>query len=384
MISRNCQHPLLLAYFIDFIESNNHLAGGTERQLIAIIKQLDKSKFKPILFALRGKESSNLWESLDCEKYLLGVTSLFSINSLKNLFKTAFILRRRGVFLAHSFFFDATVFGVLSSRLAGVPKIISSRRDLGFWYTTTKLRVLKSINLLTDNILVNSKAIKKEIVLKESVARKKINVIYNGIDFALINRNSHVPLPSEFTQYISGRLSIGIVANFDRPVKRVDLFIQAASIVARHRHDVCFVVIGGGNLDKKLKLMALDLGVGEKIIFLGALAAPAAYMKCFDIGVVPSDSEGFPNVILEYMALSVPVVATDVGGNSELVRQGINGLLVPPNNKLALAGAIQKLLDDRALRMRLAANARIQVQNEFSWPVQIRHIENFYKSVALG
>ena len=348
---------------------------------MAVIKQLDKSNFRPILFALRGQESSYLWKSLDCEKYLLGVTSLISYNSLKCLFKTSIILRRRGVALAHSFFFDATVFGVLSSWLAGVPRIISSRRDLGFWYTTTKLSVLKSINHLTDNILVNSKAIEEEVVLKESVARKKIYVIYNGIDLDLVNGNSHAPLPPEFTRYISGRLSVGIVANFNRPVKRVDLFIQAASIVARYRHDVCFLVIGGGDLETKLKLMASESGVGEKILFLGPLADPAAYMKCFDIGVVSSDSEGFPNVILEYMALSVPVIATDVGGNAELIRQESNGLMVPPNDKLALAGAIRKLLDNRSLRMRLAANARIQVQNEFNWQAQIKHIEDFYNQL---
>jgi glycosyltransferase involved in cell wall biosynthesis len=106
-------------------------------------------------------------------------------------------------------------------------------------------------------------------------------------------------------------------------------------------------------------------------------------MKRFDIGVVPSDSEGFPNVILEYMALSVPVVATDVGGNTELIQQGDNGLLVPPNNAVALASAIETLFDDHGLRAHIAANARMKVQKEFNWPAQIRQIEDFYREVIV-
>ncbi|HQN20068.1 MAG TPA: glycosyltransferase, partial [Syntrophobacteraceae bacterium] len=185
----------------------------------------------------------------------------------------------------------------------------------------------------------------------------------------------------EFPDIENNDRVIGMVANFNREVKRADLFIKTAAEVLKQHDDVKFLLIGGGELEHQLKNQISCLGLQGKVLLGGKKEPSAPYIKSFDIGVLTSDSEGFSNVLLEYMAAGIPVVATDVGGNTEIIRNQGLGQLVPKGDWADLAQSICMLLDDNAHCRELGENARGNVVEHYSWDKRIRDVESYYEEL---
>jgi glycosyltransferase involved in cell wall biosynthesis len=305
-----------------------------------------------------------------------------SLRGIFSLILLALYLKRRSVDIVQTYFIDSTIFGVVAAKLAGVKVIISCRRDLGFWYTKSLLKKFKLINRLTDRFLVNSLAIKNNIVRYEKVSEKMVDVIHNGID-ALCFQEIRPAFVTDFLNDSKRRnLRIGIVANFNRDVKRVDLFVEAAAEVSKKHQKINFFIVGGGKQEEALKSLTRKLGIAQSVFFTGEKDSATPYIKNFDIGVLTSDSEGFSNVIMEYMAAGVPVVATNVGGNNELVQHGKTGLLVPKGDPVAIANAICLLVEDHNLRYKMGKFGLNAIQENFSWDKKIIEIQNYYQTLA--
>jgi glycosyltransferase involved in cell wall biosynthesis len=143
------------------------------------------------------------------------------------------------------------------------------------------------------------------------------------------------------------------------------------------------VVVGEGPERGRLEALARDEGLGETVVFVGAQphGRIAAFLASFDVAVSSSDFEGGPLAVLEYMAAGKAIVATRVGGLPDLIDDGVEGLLVPRRNPAELASAIERLLDDSALRAELATRARERQQREFDLGTTIRRLETLYESL---
>ncbi len=197
--------------------------GGTERQLAALISGLDGSRFKPYVVTLRANGTCF---DLPCEQFLFPTVKLFSPNGLVKLLRMASLLRRERIRIVQTFFFDATCMGVVAARLAGVPAIISSRRDVGFWHTPFKLRMMRILNRLTHRIVANSESVRQNTVQKENVSPDRVDVIHNGIAPASFEEKT---VPGEAKRALGldpAHPIVGIVANLNREVKRLDVFIH--------------------------------------------------------------------------------------------------------------------------------------------------------------
>jgi glycosyltransferase involved in cell wall biosynthesis len=157
--------------------------------------------------------------------------------------------------------------------------------------------------------------------------------------------------------------------------KGVDLLVEVARLV-----DANLIVVGGGPLERELRELARD---NPRVRFTGPLprSETLKLVKGSDVFVLPSRHEGLSTALLEAMAMGVPVVATRVGGNPELVEHGETGLLVEPEPG-QLAGAISLLLEDRDLAKRLAENAAKIAREKYSWPVVYRQYLDVYRKVA--
>ena len=372
------QKKIKIAYIIDELN-----IGGTEKQLVSTIELLDKNQFEVLLICLRP--SQYFFEiDLQCKKILLDVSSLISINGALTFFSLVSCLRKHEVDIVQTYFFDANVFGILAAKFSGVKRIISCRRDMGFWYTPKLLFVLRRLNKLTDRFLVNSNAIKENITKHELIPAYKIDVIHNGIDLK--------PFQNKYdSEMIKNKLGInhcesvvGIVANLNRKVKRVDLFIHAAKNVLRKNRDVSFIIVGDGHLRNILEECSIHLGIKDKIFFVGQKEDIRPYLSVFDVGVICSDSEGFSNSIIEYAASGVPIIATDTGGNRELLGKGDLGCLVPIGNSEKLADCILELLSDKSKLTKLSFNAKKTVNREYAWEVRIKEIEQYYCQILHG
>jgi glycosyltransferase involved in cell wall biosynthesis len=366
---------------IDFLETKEGIIGGTEKQLLETVKRLDKEKFEVTIVALQKWGRNAEWDKIENNKKILHVYSLHSIKTFFSFLGFVRYLKRESHDIIFTYFFDSTLFGVLAAKVAGVKTIISCRRDMGFWKNRNLHRWLSFTNRLADRWLVNCHAIKDELARNENVPPNLIDVIYNGVDIKLINNSQQEKIHDEYTQIKQNDSIVGIVSNFNRQIKRLDIFIEAAAEISKIRRNVKFIIIGGGiKYEKDLRELAKERGISDLVIFGGFKEDPVPYMKNFDIGVLTSDSEGLSNTILEYMAVGIPCVVTETGGNRELIKDGVSGSLVPPGNPLAVAKSVCSLLQDSDKAKRMAMEAKRTVEEKFFWDIIIKKIEDYYFS----
>jgi glycosyltransferase involved in cell wall biosynthesis len=217
--------------------------------------------------------------------------------------------------------------------------------------------------------VANSAAVRDHFSRRDGLAPDRITIVRNGLDAAALPFRPPSAPPRR----------VGILGNLNRPVKRIDLFVEATGRLAQRFPEVSWEIVGDGELRPRLEARARELGVAERTTFHGRLAQVGALLGRWDIGVLCSDSEGFSNALLEYMLAGAAVVATAVGGNREVVEHDVTGLLVPPGDAGALAAAIARLLAEDGLAGRLAAGARSLVENRFSWETCVRAHEDLYR-----
>ncbi len=349
------------------------IPGGTEKQLIRLIEHLDPDRFEPHLCTL--KPSPLTVASLDPRDCLeIPFRSFASPQILSNLRTFRAFLREHRIDLIQTFFQDPMILAALGSIGGHRPRLIGTFRDLGFWRTFAKRMEIRAVLPLYDAFIANAKEVARFFNEADGIPLSKFHVVYNGV--APVGDIAPATLPGVGTH------TVGIVANFDRPVKRVDLFIDAAKRVLDAGENVRFVLIGDGHLRPQLVRRAEKLGISARVHFLGAVGDPASYIATLSVGVLCSDSEGLSNAILEYMAAGVPVVASNVGGNPELIQEGVTGLLVPRADSEALAEAIVRLLRDNALARTLSTAAKARVRREYSLEQFARNHERVYEQIT--
>lgn len=366
-----------IAYLIDTIDSDK---GGTEKQLLSIIERLDRNMFEISLVCLY-ESPWMIRNSLPCKVITLGYRGFLKPSFPLVLLDYLRLLREMDIDIVQTFFEDSIFVGWLGKLLSKQQhSLIVSRRDLGLgsdepsyhWlYKKIKPLVLRS----ADGIAANAFAIKEHIVRYENIPLENITVIGNGLDFP----TPPTDCPVLFKEYRAD-LWIGIVANL-KPVKRIDVLLHAlAELKSRaSRKIIRLVILGDDRLKVELQRLADTLDVGDRVHFMGAVANVSDYLHHIDVGVLCSDKEGLSNAILEYMACGLPVVATAVGGNSELV-DDTNGACIPPGNAVALANAILSLADSLELRKKLGGNSKRKIIEKFTWETIMPQWEGYYRS----
>jgi len=361
--------PINILYLIDTL---GH--GGTERQLVELINGLDRDCFRPHLCTL--KQSTALYDELDVPKMSLDFVSFLNPLIFGKLLKLSCFIRKHHIGIVQTFFQDPFLLAAIIKPLHKF-KLIGSFRDLGFWRTPAESRKMHFAYPFFDGFIANSLAVKEHFSHTDGISRTKIAVIYNGFNM------SSVPQDLALSKSANHPI-VGIVANLNRTVKRVDDFIQAAALVHRKLPHVSFVVVGDGHLRDGLENLANSLGLKDVIQFTGRINNPLGVISTFNVGVITSETEGFCNAIIECMACSVPVVATDGGGNRELVINQSNGFLVPVGDCHDIADKILKLLMDENLASYLGGNGLETVNSRFTVDGMVNSYDKFYSSIGIA
>ena len=355
--------PVKVLYCID-----NLLRGGTELQLIGLIERLDPKEYTPYLLTIRPSDPA-LTPS-NCQHLAWQVPKLFSLSGLVALFKLLKFLRKERISIVQTFFQDSTLFAGTAAYLARTPVRIACFRDLGFWHSKKQAIILKKIYQGMTGFICNADIVLKHFSKQFSIEPEKMQVLRNGIEVDAL----------PYVDHNHSHSNIGIVGNMTRQVKRTDLFIKAAAIVNQHYPDITWHIIGDGHMRADLEQLAKKLGVLDKLHFAGRVNNVAGYLEKLDIGIICSDSEGLSNALLEYMFKGVAAIATDVGGNPELIEHERTGLLVPPDDAKALSNAIVRLINDSNFKNKLAINARQKANQEYSWEKCITAHHVFYQN----
>jgi L-malate glycosyltransferase len=284
------------------------------------------------------------------------IRRLCSWHTIREVRELARFIRAERFNLVHCWDADAAIFGSLAARWAGVPHI-TSRRDMGQIYPAHKLYLMNRADRSAKAVVINAEAIRHTL---NGLAADKVHVIMNLLDMDEFDALAARPFPLRET--LTKGTQIGLVARLD-PEKDIGTFLRAAATLQARYKDLSFVIAGDGVERPGLEQLANELGLRERIVFLGDVTDVPALLRELHIGVLtPARNEGLSNTILEYMAASLPTVATDCGGNAELVRDGETGYLVPVGDATALADMLARLVDDskRAAQMGVAARRHIE------------------------
>ncbi len=355
--------------------------GGAEQQLLELVRGLDRGRFRPVVAALKGGGAlePEFGAVPGVEVVALNRRGRFDLSPLRTLGR---LIRAYRVEIVQPFLTPATFFGLVPAFVLGTPvKVVTERcgvrrrRHLGYHLYRTVEDILTNF---ADAVVANSLA-GRDLLLSRGIRPERIRVIYNGVNPSRLNAD-----PAEAAR-IRARLGVpagghvvGIVASLTPP-KDHATFLRAAADVARTRPDVRFAIVGDGPLRSALEGLAESLGIGPVTVFFGYRRDVANFLSVFSVLVSSSaDNEGSSNSILEAMAAGVPVVATAIGGNRELVRPGETGLLVEPGDPAALATAIRQVLADRAEAGRRAERARRMVRSRFSVDRMVAEYESLY------
>lgn len=316
--------------------------AGTESQLLLLLKQLDRERIEPYLCLLDGHDETSL--SLlppDCPTLRLGVRRLASLHAAKQAWKFWRFLRRQRIDIVQTYFPDSTRFAAPIAKAAGVRAVFGSRRNIGHWMTKRDARIARFYNrLFIDKIIANCDAARQSAIEQEGAKPDQVIVVPNAID---LDRFKDIP-PWQPKPHGQPR-KVGMVGNL-RPVKGVDLFIRAAKQVLKKFPDTQFEVAGGGDPTPYQALID-ELGLTDNVRLLDEVVDIPAFLATLDVAVLPSRAEGFSNALLEYMAAGRPIVATDVGGNAEVLGLMAAECCVPSGDHLMLANRIQRVLEDR-------------------------------------
>jgi glycosyltransferase involved in cell wall biosynthesis len=347
--------------------------GGTERQFVRLVRGLDRTQY-----CLRrcGPLLSEV-ESLGVSIVEFPINSLHSFQAAKLFLQLVRLLHREQIQIVHAFDFYTSVFAVPAARIAGVPVVLASRRELLNLRSPWQQRAIRVACRLATGVVVNSRAAGCDLDSLKSGSRRRIDVLPNCIDLQEFETRLS---PGEVRRELglsSRSIVIGALGNL-RPEKDLETFLLAARGILDAIPSAEFLVIGDGPAGDKLKLLADDLHLSDSVRFLGERSDVPDLLATLDILVMSSYSESLPNAILEAMAMGKPVVATNVGGVPELVEEGETGFLVPPRDPKAIADRVLSLCRDSARRLQMGRAARARVESTFAVQNVTARLEGIY------
>lgn len=354
--------------------------GGTEKHLYYLTKYLNKDKFNCsiVTFDLKEIFVKKIREE-GIKVIFIPVKRHYTLNALLKAFKLKALIKKHNIDIVQTFHFKSDTYGVLVSKLSGVSKIISSRRDVGDLKKPRQIFLNKIINRFIDRYITVCNTVGEKVHKTEGIPRDKMITIYNGVDLNKFNPNNTV------LQDIKENLGlkeddfvIGTSAVF-RPEKAYHILFKGIEKVLPFIKNLKVLVLGSGVTKSYFEDYCNRGPLRDIVKFMGFVDDVENYLPLMNIFCyVPDKNEGFSNAILEAMAMERPIIATDVGGNTEAVANGINGIIIPPSNADALADAILYLYNNSDTRCRMGIKSRERVEQFFTLQQMIKNHERLY------
>lgn len=342
------------------------LPGGTERQLLALAEQLDRSRYRLLIACFRHEgpwrgRAESVAESIEA----FPLRSFGHLSTVPQLFRFASWCHRERLQIVQTADYYGNVFGLIGAALAGVPIRIGGRRGLGDVRAARQLRLQRLAYRTAHRIVANSRAAADRLRL-ENVPADRIVVVPNGVDGRLPPRK---PKKRPWVILTVARL---------RSEKTVDVAVEAMARLPAGHKAVELWIAGDGPERARLQALVSERQLADRVSFLGHREDVPELLRQADAFVLSSRTEGSPNALLEAMAAGLPCVATNVGGVPELIEHGRTGLLVPPDDPDTLARALAGLLSvpERAVAMGDAARAATA---DFSFDRMARRFEAIYE-----
>jgi L-malate glycosyltransferase len=345
---------LLMAYALDH--------GGSERQLTEVALALDRARFEPHAgaFHIEGNRAREL-RSAGVPVTQLRVSSFLSPGALTAAWDLRRYIRANAIQVVHTFDPPLTMWAIPPTRLLTSALAVSSQRSHLGLLPPPRRRLVACAHHMAHGVVVNSEFLRRHLLEDEGIPARKIHLCRNGIDLERFHRGPGVR-PATLPP---GGLTIGVVSVL-RPVKGLLTLVEAFARVRNVAPELRLAVVGSGPVLPELQRRAGQLGVRDACVFEPSTDRVPDWLRNIDIFVLPSLSEGFSNALMEALACGCCAIASRVGGNPELIEDGVTGLLFEPGDVEGLARALRETILNVEFRRRMADAGHDFLHSHFS------------------
>ena len=350
--------------------------GGIERMVLDLVFAIDPSRIETqfCTFDRRGQLAAGVLERglpIHSRKRRGGFDASFVV-------WLARLLRRERIRILHGHNATAFFYGAAAVSLVPGTRFLYTEHDRAF-PTPWRERGLHAILARhVDAVVTVSSTLRDNLVRYEAFPPDRVIVIKNGV---ALQPPARARPAMRAALGLGERPTAGIVARL-APVKNHELLLEAWKSVLDRCPDAVLLVVGNGSQEPRLRAQAEALGLGDSVRFLGFRLDIPDILQALDVFVLSSRSEGLSLTLLEAEAAGLPIVATRVGGNPEVVRDGESGILVPAGEPGPLAGALARLLQDPQLCARMGGLGRALYREQFTLEAMVRGYERVYRRLA--
>jgi len=350
---------------------------GAERWILALMRAFNSTNIRCTLINLadtRGEKSEvvKAAHQRGLEGFDFYTGGRFNLGAAVRLAKWS---RQNRVHIIHGHGFKSDMLGLLTARIAGC-KIISTPHGWSL-EKDLKLKLYESLDRILFRFMHQVCPLSPDLAeeFKQKAGCSNISLILNGVDLDEIDAVEGLEKSNKvFTiGYIGQLIERKNLHVLLKTIKKLDLVTD----------NIKLIIIGDGALRSKLEDNAEKLGIKNRISFMGFRPDAIKFLKTFDVFVLPSLMEGIPRCVMEAMACNVPVVASDIPGNRELVIHGKTGLLFPPGDVDNLTESILHIINNPDNAMKMAIEARNKIENEFSSKRMAEEYANLYRGLLL-
>lgn len=350
--------------------------GGAEKVFLSLTKGMNRGYRSVACLRAKGWLYDQL-EQQGIPTYLVSDKGMFDPGFIRSLMK---ICKKEKVTLIQCHEFLMNFYGSLIGLLCRIPVVTTVHGRYYYWEKARRRMAMRFAASHSQMVTV-SQELTKFLVDKVGIPIENLKTIYNGIDLQQYRNSdavgSRLALPG-----VSDQVQVvGTVGNL-YPVKGQTYLLQAMPLILKECPNTMFVFAGRGELEKVLKKEALDLGIEKYVRFLGFVADVPKFLNTLDVFTLPSLAEVFPLSVLEAMAHGLPLVVTNVGGNREIIEDGVSGYIVQAADHEALADKIVCLLKDKKLAQEIGERARETVQAKFSLEAMLSSYDQLYDSLT--
>jgi glycosyltransferase involved in cell wall biosynthesis len=368
-----------LPHILFVVDQFGKTLGGGERIVLKLAVLLPNYGYRASILTFSAHPESAALKSPPCPIYLLPLQRTYDLTALRAALEFRGFLKRQKVQIVHTFFESSDLWAGLVTKTMSKAKLVWARRDMGILRTRKHHIAYRLMADAPDAVFAVSEQVRRHSIEVDRIDPARVQTIYNGLNLEDWNT---APRPAK----AQGEFLVTTVGNIRR-VKGHDVFIKAAAAIVPHFPKVSFS-IAGDVLEPayftELQTLVRDLDLSDRFRFDGGVTDLRQHLAAADIFVLPSRSEGFSNAIVEAMAASLPVVATNVGGNAEAVQDGVSGFVVPSEDPAALSAAIIRLLSDPSQAREMGAAGRNVAAERFTTEAMMSRIVSAYKNLLSG
>jgi glycosyltransferase involved in cell wall biosynthesis len=354
-----------ILFLIDYFQRT----GGTEKHLAQLVAGLPEQfrcsvvvfdmGVNPLLEELRGRGVPVIH---------LPVGREYVPNALLQAWRLSRLIRRNRYHIVQTFHQKADTYGALIAWLSGARHLVSSKRDTGALRKPLHVFLNRRLKYMFDAFIMVAEAVRLRVMARDDLPAGLITTIYNGVDLARFTPPSGAQRAEARRRFgfAADDFVVGMVAAF-RPEKNFDVFLDALELVAIEVPSLKVLAVGDGPLLEAMRARVNDTALGGRLVFTGEVVDVLPCLWSMDVGCLTSGSnEGFSNAVVEQMAVGLPVVVTDVGGNAEAVIDGENGFVIPPRDAVALSRVLLGLHADPARAAAMGRASRRLATQRFS------------------